>query len=96
LIALAGLVSIGVGSSALRSSLDATLPFSDNFTAADGSPLSGYWTVQSGGVQVMGNTATGVGGKVDLATLNGVSQSPVRRSTTSQSQRPPRRRRRCP
>jgi hypothetical protein len=70
---LAGVALIAIGTSDARSSVIATLPFSDGFSAVDGSELSDFWIDRRGNVTVVGGEATGTGGGVNLSTLDGVS-----------------------
>jgi hypothetical protein len=75
---LAGVALIAIGTSDARSSVIATLPFSDGFSAVDGSELSDFWIDQRGNVTVVGGEATGTGGGVNLSTLDGVSAADVK------------------
>ena len=56
-----------------------TLPFTDNFSASDGSELSADWTDRSGNITVVNNQATGSGpGKTNVSTVNGISAANVK------------------
>jgi subtilisin-like proprotein convertase family protein len=58
--------------------LNATLPFSDDFTTSSaGSQLDGYWTNQLGDITVQANRAVGVQ-EENLATVNGISEGDVK------------------
>src|SRR5438552_15357116 len=56
----------------------AVLPFSDDFSVSNGSPLSGFWTEQRGAIAVIDGHATGTGrGNSNVATLNGIDEANV-------------------